>query len=102
MRRALDREPAVIRSVVRMEWWLVLGTEVLGSGNPSMATSNSVLEHEMADTSAALGSCRTDADHHRVADPRCPSGMSHADDRLTALKGTGFSPYIKPAKSRGL
>jgi hypothetical protein len=31
-----------------------------------------------------------------------PSGMSHADDRLTALKGTGFSPYIKPAKSRGL
>jgi hypothetical protein len=30
------------------------------------------------------------------------SGMSHADDRLTALKGTGFSPYIKPAKSRGL
>jgi hypothetical protein len=39
--------------------------------------------------------------HHRESD-LYSSGMSHADDRLTALKGTGFSPYIKPAKSRGL
>jgi hypothetical protein len=38
----------------------------------------------------------------RIAGERESSGMSHADDRLTALKGTGFSPYIKPAKSRGL
>ena len=30
------------------------------------------------------------------------SGVSHADDRLSVLKGTGFSPYINPAIPAGL
>jgi hypothetical protein len=46
--------------------------------------------------------CAKSGQHDGNSPPPVASGMSHADDRLTALKGTGFSPYIKPAKSRGL
>jgi hypothetical protein len=44
----------------------------------------------------------TKADCARRSSELCASGVRHTDGRLSVLKGTGFSPYVKPAKSRGL